>query len=76
MLSAKVAQTGADVLVTTEIMRPASPWATKRAMRDVHGNIWPDADESARTAVAGVLTARADSKIPRVADQLRTRSIA
>lgn len=33
-----------------------------------HGHMWPDADESARAALAGVLAVRADSTVPRVAD--------
>ncbi|TQM62945.1 tyrosine-type recombinase/integrase [Humibacillus xanthopallidus] len=39
MLSAEVARTGADVLVTDAIMRPATPWAIERAMREVRGSI-------------------------------------
>lgn len=39
MLSAEVARTGADVLVTSEIMRASTPWAIERAMRDVRGSV-------------------------------------
>jgi integrase len=39
MLSAEVARTGADVLVTNDIMRPPTPWAIERAMRDVRGSV-------------------------------------
>jgi integrase len=39
MLSAEVSRTGADVLVTNEIMRPTTPWAIERAMRDVRGRV-------------------------------------
>lgn len=33
-----------------------------------YGHLWPDADESARAAVGGVLAARADSEVKRRAD--------
>lgn len=39
MLSAEVARTGADVLVTSEIQRATTPWAIERAMRDVRGGV-------------------------------------
>jgi integrase len=39
MLSAEVARTGAEVLVTNEIMRPATPWAIERAMRKARGSV-------------------------------------
>jgi integrase len=39
MLSAEVARTGAGVLVTSEIMRPSTPWAIERAMRDVRDEV-------------------------------------
>jgi hypothetical protein len=39
MLSAEVARTGAEVLVTNEIMRPTTPWAIERAMRAVRGSV-------------------------------------
>lgn len=39
MLSAEVARTGAEVLVTNEIMRSATPWAIERAMREVRSSI-------------------------------------
>jgi integrase len=39
MLSAELARTGAVILVTNEIGRPATPWAIERAMRDVRGSV-------------------------------------
>jgi integrase len=39
MLSAEVARTDADVLVTSEIQRATTPWAIERAMRDVRGGV-------------------------------------
>ncbi len=39
MLSAEVARTGADVLVTSEIQRAATPWTIERAMREVRGTV-------------------------------------
>jgi integrase len=39
MFSAEVARTGADVVVTNAIHRPATPWAIDRAMRDVRESV-------------------------------------
>jgi integrase len=57
---------GADVKVVQRRMRHASAMTTL----NTYGHMWPDADESARAAVAGVLAARADSiaRSGRVAD--------
>jgi integrase len=55
---------GADVKVVQKRMRHASAMTTL----NTYGHMWPDADESTRTAVADVLAARVDSRTPRVAD--------
>jgi len=55
---------GADVKVVQRRLRHASAMTTLNS----YGHMWPDADESARAAVAVVLAARTDSKVPRVAD--------
>ena len=47
---------GADVKVVQARLRHASAKTTL----DTYGHLWPDADESTRAVVAGVLTARAD----------------
>lgn len=57
---------GADVKVVQRRLRHASAMTTL----NTYGHMWPDADESARAAVAVVLAARADSltKTQRLAD--------
>ncbi|MBR7744454.1 site-specific integrase [Phycicoccus sp. BSK3Z-2] len=55
---------GADVKVVQRRLRHASAMTTL----NTYGHMWPDADESARAAVAKVLAARADSVTDRVAD--------
>lgn len=55
---------GLDVKVVQTRLRHASAKTTL----DTYGHLWPDADESARAAVAKILAARADSP----ADYLRT----
>jgi integrase len=55
---------GADVKVVQKRLRHASAMTTL----NTYGHMWPDADESARAAVAVVLAGRADTLIPRVAD--------
>jgi integrase len=49
---------GADVKVVQRRLRHASAMTTL----NTYGHMWPDADESARAAVAVVLAARADSQ--------------
>ena len=61
---------GADVKVVQRRLRHASAMTTL----NTYGHMWPDADESARAAVAVVLAARADSLNSRPADQVRTRT--
>lgn len=58
---------GLDVKVVQTRLRHANATTTL----NTYGHLWPDADESARAAVADVLTARADSLS---ADSLRTSS--
>jgi integrase len=48
---------GASVKVVQARLRHASAKTTV----DVYGHLWPDSDESTRTAVEAVLVARADS---------------
>jgi len=48
---------GADVKVVQARMRHASAKTTL----DTYGHLWPDSDDSTRTAVAAVFAARADS---------------
>lgn len=55
---------GADVKVVQRRLRHASAMTTL----NTYGHMWPDADESARAAVAVVLAARADSLAKRLAD--------
>lgn len=58
---------GADVKVVQARMRHASAKTTL----DTYGHLWPDADESTRTAVGAVFAARADSS-GNPADSVRT----
>jgi len=55
---------GADVKVVQKRLRHASAMTTL----NTYGHMWPDADESARTAVGVVLAARADSLAKVLAD--------
>ena len=55
---------GADVKVVQKRMPHASAMTTL----NTYGHMWPDADESTRTAVGVVLAARADSLTERLAD--------
>jgi integrase len=55
---------GADVKVVQKRMRHASAMTTL----NTYGHMWPDADETTRTAVSDVLAARVVPEIPRVAD--------
>jgi integrase len=64
-----IVASGADVKVVQRRLRHASATTTLNA----YGHKWPDADESSRAAVEVVLAARKDSRVKRLADQLRTR---
>jgi integrase len=55
---------GADVKVVQKRMRHASAMTTL----NTYGHMWPDSDETTRTAVADVLATRVVSEIPQVAD--------
>jgi integrase len=56
-LASLLIASGLDVQVVQARLRHASAMTTL----DTYGHLWPDADESARTAVGLVLAARADS---------------
>lgn len=62
-LASLLIRSGADVKVVQARMRHASAKTTL----DTYGHMWPDADESTRTAIGTVMTARADF--------LRTRGV-
>ena len=47
--------------------------ATARTTLDTYGHLWPDADESTRSAIGDVITARMHSA-EIIADPLRTES--
>jgi integrase len=53
---------GADVMVVQKRLRHASAMTTL----NTYGHMWPDADESTRAAIAGVLAARAKVKEPEI----------
>ncbi|HEY0227165.1 MAG TPA: site-specific integrase, partial [Mycobacterium sp.] len=55
---------GADIKTVQARMRHASATTTL----DVYGHLWPDADESTRTAISAVIAERMKT----TADQLRT----
>ena len=56
-LASLLIASGADVKVVQARLRHASAKTTL----DTYGHLWPDADESTRAAIAGVLATRADS---------------
>jgi hypothetical protein len=60
---------------TSKLNRRAGSWvghllAISRQFRDTYGHLWPDADESTRTAIGKVITERMKT----TADRLRTTS--
>ena len=55
--SAALIASGLDVKVVQAQSRHASATTTL----NVYGHLWPDSDESARTAIAAVLNARTDA---------------
>jgi hypothetical protein len=63
-LASLLIASGADVKVVQARLRHASAKTTL----DTYGQLWPDADESTRGAVAAVLAARADSLRTRAGD--------
>ena len=58
---------GADIKTVQARMRHASA----RTTLDTYGHLWPDADESTRSAIGAVITERMDS-IGNTADALQT----
>lgn len=65
-LASLLIASGADIKTVQARMRHGSA----RTTLDTYGHLWPDADESTRTAVAAVIAERMDSN--GAADQLRT----
>ena len=53
-LASLLIASGADIKTVQARLRHASATTTL----DVYGHLWPDADESTRTAIAAVITAR------------------
>jgi integrase len=66
-LASLLIASGADIKTVQARMRHA----TARTTLDIYGHLWPDADESTRSAVGAVIAARMDS-IGSTADGLRT----
>lgn len=67
-LASLLIASGADIKTVQARMRHGSA----RTTLDTYGHLWPDADESTRSAIAVVITERMDSVS--AADQLRTSS--
>jgi integrase len=65
-LASLLIASGADIKTMQARMRHASA----RTTLDTYGHLWPDADESTRTAVGAVIRQRIET----TADQLRTRA--
>lgn len=59
---------GADIKTVQARMRHASATTTL----DIYGHLWPDADESTRSAIGVVIADRMDS-VGSTADELRTK---
>jgi integrase len=66
-LASLLISSGADIKTVQARMRHA----TARTTLDTYGHLWPDADESTRSAVSAVITERMDS-LRNTADDLRT----
>jgi hypothetical protein len=66
-LASMLMSSGADIKTVQARMRHASA----RTTLDIYGHLWPDADESTRSAVGAVITERMDS-VRTTADGLRT----
>ncbi|WP_336513645.1 MULTISPECIES: site-specific integrase [Mycolicibacterium] len=67
-LASLLIASGADIKTVQARMRHASASTTL----DVYGHLWPDADESTRSAIGSVIAARMDSS-QATADGLRTK---
>jgi integrase len=65
-LASLLIASGADIKTVQARMRHA----TARTTLDTHGHLWPDADESTRTAVGAVIKERMKT----TADALRTET--
>ena len=65
-LASLLIASGADIKTVQARMRHA----TARTTLDTYGHLWPDADESTRTAVGAVIAERIES----TADRLRTKT--
>jgi integrase len=65
-LASLLIASGADIKTVQARMRHASATTTL----DTYGHLWPDADESTRTAIGAVIAERMKT----TADQLRTTS--
>ncbi|MDO3315702.1 phage integrase family protein [Mycobacteroides abscessus subsp. abscessus] len=68
-LASLLIASGADIKTVQARMRHASA----RTTLDTYGHLWPDADESTRSAVGAVITERMDS-LGATADALRTKA--
>lgn len=66
-LASLLIASGADIKTVQARMRHA----TARTTLDTYGHLWPDADESTRSAIGAVLAERMDS-LAASADALRT----
>jgi hypothetical protein len=69
LLSAALARSRANMLVSDELDAPAGPWAIQRAVRakttlDVYGHLWPDKDEASRAAVAAGIAIATRAALP------------
>lgn len=67
-LASLLIASGADIKTVQARMRHASA----RTTLDTYGHLWPDADESTRSAVGAVISERMNS-VGATADPLRTR---
>lgn len=68
-LASLLIASGADIKTVQARMRHASA----RTTLDTYGHLWPDADESTRSAIGVVITERMDS-LGATADALRTET--
>ena len=69
-LASLLIASGADINTVQARMRHASA----RTTLDTYGHLWPDADESTRSAIGAVIAERMDSVAKSPADPLRTES--
>ena len=69
-LASLLIASGADIKTVQARMRHA----TARTTLDTYGHLWPDADESTRSAIGAVIAERMDS-VESAADPLRTEQL-